>query len=206
MSRSRAPLLQNRIDHLLFRHPVLDVEAEPHQLLTVRVGHFFEIRGVDLRMSAKKTKVAVEKRGVEIQGQSLCHLLRQALSPGMKVIQVVFKTNEGRSNPPGIVYGRHDAPPLLLRRKPFCKHIIARRHQQILRFRRKQDGVGLFPGKRGPLYETVLEMAGVDEGRGALFRLRAQMLPRAKIDDTARGNVKAQKERRQISFGTKHGG
>ncbi len=35
-------------------------------------------------------------------------------------------------------------------------------------------------------------MAGVDEGRGSLFRLRAQMLPCAKIDDTARGNIQAQ--------------
>ena len=35
-------------------------------------------------------------------------------------------------------------------------------------------------------------MAGVDEGRGSLFRQRAQMLSRTKIDDTARGNIQAE--------------
>src|SRR5882724_13008201 len=100
---------------------------------------------------------------------------------------MIFKSYQRSWNLLRIVNGGDDAPSLFFRGEPFCQHINASRDEQLSRLLAADDRVRLTRTRLGPMHETPVEVARVNEGNSSLFRLLAKERFGAEIHDAARG-------------------
>ena len=96
------------------------------------------------------------------------------MSAGMKVIQVVLKTDPLCPHQVRVEQAGHQAAALFLRREAFREQIHAGGHEPRARLVVVEDGVRLAGWKFGPVDGAAIEVAGIEQRHGAGFGFFAQ--------------------------------
>ena len=142
----------------------------------------------ELSLALELSEEIINDRRIQECCQSFGEIRRQAVSFGVEIIQMIFKSHHRPRNFFRIINAGYDSATFLLCRETLYQNVNPGRYEQISRLFIANDGVWFTRFFLRPMHRTAVEMARINQWSGSIFGVVAKKRFRSEVHNPPGGN------------------